>query len=387
MYKFTTPFVCPTVAVNANSYHIRVRVDVPESSSSPKFKMSANYTFRFVNLRYRVIEQILINPAYTGDTKVALAKNFLVGGQSRISFVFDIVNKTEVNNWQKLEIFFTQPLSSVSINTSTCLFSSSALVPQSITSMSTPTALNYTCSYSSLSNSLVFTNPNYIASQFMENQAFNIYDMYLPVNPGVRFNFSLMINFMIEGSLSFYYQVGATTSFRINDNGTKVSVGNMQVLLYDTSVSAETIYGLNLQNYQAIDARYRAYSPIYSASASAATVIVPTPTPIPIISTNTSPSGSSSSQPPSSSTSVVIYPTPTPTPIAPSNSTPQNSSIVVNTNTSSSSSSSSASASNASSSASASSAISSPTINLSSNCLISTACIFLCVVAAAALRK
>ena len=98
---------------------------------------------------------------------MALAKNFLVGGQSRISFVFDIVNKTEVNNWQKLEIFFTQPLSSVNLDTSTCLFTSSALVPQSITSMSAATSLNYQCSYSSLSNSLTFTNPNYTVSQFM----------------------------------------------------------------------------------------------------------------------------------------------------------------------------------------------------------------------------
>lgn len=67
--------------------------------SSSNLKLSGNYTYRFVNLKYRVIDQVLINPGYTGSTNVPLAKNFLIGGPTRISFLIDIVNQTEMNNW------------------------------------------------------------------------------------------------------------------------------------------------------------------------------------------------------------------------------------------------------------------------------------------------
>lgn len=56
-------------------------------------KMTGNYTYRLVGLKYRIIEDIFINPTYNG-TIVYQGNNFLIGGQSKLSFVMDIVNKT-----------------------------------------------------------------------------------------------------------------------------------------------------------------------------------------------------------------------------------------------------------------------------------------------------
>jgi hypothetical protein len=87
-------------------YHMRVRVEVPVGDDSPEIKMTGEYTYRFVNLRYRVVERIIANGVFD-DNGVAIksqgsqiqSNNYLVGCSSFLTLTFDIPNITEVNNW------------------------------------------------------------------------------------------------------------------------------------------------------------------------------------------------------------------------------------------------------------------------------------------------
>lgn len=103
------------------------------------------------------------------------------------------------------------------------------------------------CSYSSLTNSLTFTNPNYTTSNYVLNQAYNPYSMYHV--PGMRLQIGIKLTFTTNTNLQFYYKMTASTSSKISDSGTLVNVSNSEVILYESSNIPETIYGLVQTDY------------------------------------------------------------------------------------------------------------------------------------------
>lgn len=118
------------------------------------------------------------------------------------------------------------------------------------------------CSYSSFSNVLTFTNPNYTLSNYKYNQFFNTYEMF--DSPGMRFNLSMKATFNSAANVQFYFKVLASTTVNISDFGQATSISSTQAIIYESSTNPETIYGLNQQEYQAVNAASRAYCPSFT---------------------------------------------------------------------------------------------------------------------------
>lgn len=100
MYRFTlTNIVCPTEDIlEEKRYHVKFQIDIPENQASSKIQMTGNYTFKFENLRYRLIKEILVNPtpiqndsSYRGFSEYE-GFNFISGSKSLVSFIMDVSN-------------------------------------------------------------------------------------------------------------------------------------------------------------------------------------------------------------------------------------------------------------------------------------------------------
>jgi hypothetical protein len=75
------------------------------------------------------------------------------------------------------------------------------------------------------------------------NQDYNQYG--LMALPGMRFNINIKLSFSSSTNVQFYYKMLATTGISISDTGTKTAISNTQVILYESSTTPETLYGLS----------------------------------------------------------------------------------------------------------------------------------------------
>lgn len=117
-----------------------------------RYRYITTVNHRFTDLTYFMLDKIEFNPAYNSDKtppsgELEYGTNFLVGCESRFSFVFDIWNRTHKSSWEKLKVKFTDNLRTISLNTQSCQMEVRDGIFRSLR-MKDPAKVSINCSYS-----------------------------------------------------------------------------------------------------------------------------------------------------------------------------------------------------------------------------------------------